>query len=187
MRVYLTGFMGSGKSALGALLAEELSFGFTDLDERIAAAEGSPIPGIFKARGERYFRRLERRQLRETGRLEDHVIAVGGGALIPWWAMRWARRNGVVVFIDTPVDELVRRLLDSGNDRPLMAGALASGNPELAVRERVVEMMSKRRRAYERADVVFIPSCESASNDARQLAGLLRPRTSPSADPDRRG
>ncbi|MDX1429770.1 MAG: shikimate kinase [Rhodothermales bacterium] len=179
--------MGSGKSALGALLAEELAFGFVDLDERIVAAEGSSIPEIFEAQGEGHFRRLERRQLRETGRLEDHVIAVGGGALIPWWTMRWARRNGVVVFIDTPVDELVRRLLDSGDDRPLMAGALASVNPELAVKERVVKMISKRRRAYERADVVFIPSCESASHDARELASLLRPRTSPSVDPDRRG
>lgn len=187
MRVYLTGFMGSGKTVLGELLAEEMSFGFVDLDALIEEAEGRSIPIIFASEGERTFRRIERRQLRVTGQLRDHVIAVGGGALLSWRAMRWARRNGVVVFLDVPTDQLVRRLLKSDGSRPLIAEALSEEDPESALRSRVTRMMRFRRRAYERADLIFRPEQESLHQDVLALERLVRSRIDPSEGPVRRG
>ncbi|MBT8400860.1 MAG: shikimate kinase [Rhodothermia bacterium] len=179
--------MGSGKTVLGVRLADKLSFGFVDLDAQIESVEGRSIPSIFEAEGERTFRRIERKHLRLTRGLQDHVIAVGGGALLSWRAMRWARRNGVVVFIDVPIDELVRRLLESDGGRPLIAEALAEDEPESALRSRVTRMMRVRRPAYERADLTFRPGQESLDQDVLALERLVRSRIDRSEDPDRRG
>ena len=177
MRVYLTGFMGSGKSVLGRELAKELSCGFVDLDEVIAIGRGRSISQIFEEAGEESFRKAEREELRKTIRLQDHVIALGGGALLEDGAMLWARSIGFVVFVDVAEDEIVRRLLDSGAGRPLVADALAGEEPEAALRARIREMMERRRPVYEQADVIFRPEGKSVRGDAGELARLLRSRT----------
>lgn len=187
MRVYLTGFMGSGKTVLGERLAEELSFRFVDLDAMIEEAEGRSIASMFESDGERTFRRIEREQLRRTGQLENHVIAVGGGALLTWRAMWWARRHGVVVFIDVPTDEIVRRLLESDGGRPLIADALAEDDPKLALGSTVAQMMRLRRPAYERSDLIFRPELRSLHHDAVALARLVRSRINLPEDRVRRG
>ncbi len=187
MRVYLTGFMGSGKTVLGKRLADELSLAFVDLDAQIEVAEGRSIASIFESDGERFFRRIEGKHLRLTRHLQDHVIAVGGGALLTRRAMRWARRHGVVVFIDVPIDELVRRLLASDAGRPLIADALAEEAPASALRARVAEMMRTRRSAYERAQVIFQPAGDSLDEDVLALKRLLRSRIDRSGDLGRRG
>ena len=84
--IYLVGFMGSGKSTVGRLLAERIGWHFVDLDAEIEAAEKTAIFEIFESRGEAEFRRLERETLRrhvraiECGR--PAVLALGGGAVV---------------------------------------------------------------------------------------------------------
>ena len=81
VRIYITGFMGSGKSTVGPLLAARLGYEFVDLDARIEEVEGKAVPEIFSERGEAVFRSLERRELLLLRSLDGIVVATGGGAL----------------------------------------------------------------------------------------------------------
>ena len=79
MRVYLTGFMASGKSTVGPRAAARLGQPFLDLDRLITAHEGRSIPTVFAEDGEDYFRTLETEMLPRTTETDDPVVAVGGG------------------------------------------------------------------------------------------------------------
>lgn len=118
-RLYLTGFMGCGKSSLGSLLAERLGWRFADLDEVIEGRTGVTVRRIFAAHGEARFRRLEHEALRaiarEPGRL---IVALGGGAFLSEANRAIIRRSGVSVWIDVPFRTLVRRVAGDGA-RPL--------------------------------------------------------------------
>ncbi len=125
MRVYLTGFMASGKSSLGRNVAMELGFEFIDLDAAIEAEAGKTVGEIFREDGEPAFRAAEAAALRATSDLDNHVIAVGGGTLVPDANMDWALEHGTVVFLDLPAEELVRRLSRS-RTTPTARGSHAS-------------------------------------------------------------
>jgi shikimate kinase len=80
--IFLTGFMGSGKSTVGPILAEKFGYDFIDVDELIEKVEGQSIVDIFRERGEIYFRNIERKILRETiFKLSKFVVALGGGTI----------------------------------------------------------------------------------------------------------
>jgi len=110
LRIYLIGFMASGKSETGRELARLLGMPFQDLDDRIEEEAGRSIPDLFAAQGERSFRALESRLLKETGALAGAVIATGGGAPCYHEGMDWINRSGLSIFLDAAQEELARRL-----------------------------------------------------------------------------
>jgi shikimate kinase len=114
--------MGVGKSFLGRLLAESLSFPFVDLDADIVARSGSSIPAFFHMHGEYAFRQLEAACLRATTTQPHVVVATGGGT--PCFAdnMPWMNENGITVFLDATTNTLVERLLPALHERPLLNG-----------------------------------------------------------------
>lgn len=116
--VFLTGFMGSGKSTVGALLAERLSLEFVDLDSKIEAILGMPIAEIFEERGEPFFRRAEAAALRETARANPSVVALGGGAFENPDNRKTVRQAGVSVWLDLPW-ELAWERCENDSSRPL--------------------------------------------------------------------
>lgn len=170
MRVYLTGFMASGKSALGRALASRLGYDFLDLDASIEAAGGKSISEIFRDEGEPAFRAAEKSALLATGTLEDHVIAVGGGTLVPDENMEWALASGVVVYLDLPLDEIVRRLLRSPARRPLVE---AMRNSPGELERYVARLLEERRPSYERAHLCVQLERATVGRNARALAQLL--------------
>src|SRR5688500_8759491 len=99
MRIYLTGFMGSGKSTVGRLLAQTLQFPFMDLDQELERSESNTVAEIFEKRGEPYFREAERRLLKSI-HSDPAVIATGGGCFLH--NQKWMLRNGTVIFLDVP-------------------------------------------------------------------------------------
>jgi len=118
----LIGFMGAGKTTVGRLLAARLGWQFQDLDDVIVNREGRSISDIFRDHGERYFRDLENRVLRELA--TDHksrlVLALGGGAFVDAANRRVLQEAGFcTVFLDAPVDELFLRCAQPGVIRPL--------------------------------------------------------------------
>ena len=119
-KILLTGFMGAGKSTVGRALAARLGIGFADLDDEIAAAAGTPIPGIFAARGEAGFRALETETARAVlARPGSEVVASGGG--FPTFEANRALVRGtntLVVHIDAPFETLWARIA-GGDGRPL--------------------------------------------------------------------
>lgn len=117
MSVYLCGFMGCGKSHIGRMTAKRLEMKFIDLDRYIVNAEGLTIPEIFDKFGEPHFRALEAKYIRELA--QGCVVATGGGALINDETARYARENGVSVYINTDF-ELCYQRINGDKNRPLV-------------------------------------------------------------------
>ena len=122
MRIFLTGFMGSGKSYAGKRLAERLDFSFIDLDEYLEEKENCSISSIFQEKGEAHFRNLERQYLHEMIQYEQIIISTGGGTPCFFDNMNWINNNGVSIFLQTSVEVIVQRLQKEKDHRPLIAG-----------------------------------------------------------------
>ncbi|AEN74386.1 Shikimate kinase [Rhodothermus marinus SG0.5JP17-172] len=150
-RIYLTGFMGCGKSTIGPLLARRLGYTFLDLDALIERQAGRSIPEIFAEGGEAAFRALEREALRRTVALDACVIATGGGALVSDDNLAWALRNGRVVYLQVSADELARRLAPEATHRPLLQDRHHRPLQGAALRRRIAAMLARREPWYRQA------------------------------------
>lgn len=167
MRVYLTGFMGSGKTAAGRKLAERLGCPFVDLDSEVEQRAGMTVREIFERHGEPAFRGLEQEALRATGELPDVVVATGGGTVTFEANARWIGANGVSVWLNPAFATIVFRIGTLGKqDRPLFrdeAQALA--------------LYRERLPAYRRADLtVDVGAAEQPEEIAARIDLLLKAR-----------
>ena len=118
-QVYLVGFMGSGKSTVGEILARQLHWPFIDLDAVIEAGQGVSIREIFERSGEPFFRQIERAALTEVLRTEPAVIALGGGTFAFEPNLELIRETGgATIWLDCPVETLRQRCAAMQN-RPL--------------------------------------------------------------------
>ncbi len=109
-RIFLTGFMGAGKSVIGQQLAGKLERPFLDLDDKITQKAGQSIPEIFKESGESEFRILERRAVLEVIREFTGVVALGGGSLQNQHLVDHIKLNGLLIFIETPISVILDRI-----------------------------------------------------------------------------
>ena len=109
-RIFLTGYMGAGKTTLGKAFARRMELEFIDLDWYIEERFHRSIPQLFAERGEEGFRLLERNMLHEAGEFENVVISVGGGTPCFFDNMDYMNRQGMTVFLDVNIDVLFRRL-----------------------------------------------------------------------------
>ena len=152
-RVFLTGFMGSGKSTLGPPLAAALHLGFADLDDLVAERAGESIAGIFNRYGEVHFRTLEAAALRETA--AGFVYALGGGTLAREPSLQWALSHGIVVYLKVSVQALQRRLMSDSVIRPLLRGPYGRRLSTSVLREKVTDLLRSRTPLYERAHITL--------------------------------
>jgi 3-dehydroquinate synthase len=146
-RIFLTGFSGSGKSAVAGLVAEALGWRALDTDDIIEERSGRPIPDIFARDGEARFRELEAEALREAACQTDVVVATGGGIVQSEANRRLMADGGFVVCLEGRPEVLWRRLRDAGGsatERPLLAGADPLG--------RIRALKSRRQSLYALAD-----------------------------------
>ena len=126
--IYLLGFMGSGKSTVGPLLARGLGWPFIDLDQVIEAGQGVTIREIFEQAGEPFFRQLEQAALTEMARTEPAVIALGGGTFVQPGNVELVHASGgIAIWLDSPLEELRRRCAGMTN-RPLFRDAESFAN-----------------------------------------------------------
>jgi shikimate kinase len=116
--IFLTGFMGSGKSTVGEALSDLLGRPFIDLDTRIEAKADRSIPDIISSDGEEHFRQLESEALREAVKMGATVIALGGGAILPAENRELISSHGVSVWLDTPFELCWQRIQNDGHIRP---------------------------------------------------------------------
>lgn len=150
MRIFLIGYMGSGKSTLGRSLALELKMTFIDLDSFLEEKYFRTIPQIFAEEGEEGFRRKERKVLEEVSAFDDVIVATGGGAPCFFDNMNLMNNSGFCIFLDIATDALVSRLIHAKTERPLIKGK----SPE-ELHDFINEMMLKRRPFYEKARYIL--------------------------------
>jgi len=167
--VFLVGFMGAGKSAVGQYLALHKGWSFTDLDRLIEKQEGRIIAAIFQNSGEAAFRKLESEALRELLKAPPsslpHIVALGGGAYAREENSRMIREaGGVVVFLDAPIEELLRRCrAERGAERPLLQ--------DEAMFRRLYE---ERKPYYSRAQFHADTSGKAVPEVAREIEQWLK-------------
>ena len=125
-RVYLVGFMGSGKTTVGSRLAARLGVPFVDLDQAFEAMAGRTIKETFETRGEPWFRARESELLRGTESLTAAVVALGGGTFTFPENLAFVKKHGVSVFLDTPFEVVAERLAGKALDRPLFGSLEAA-------------------------------------------------------------
>lgn len=117
--IYLVGFMGTGKTAVGRELARRKKWHFLDLDELISLKAKKTIADIFKEKGERYFRRLERQALEEVSRENNFVVACGGGIVLNRDNIKIMRETGKAICLNASIDTIWKRTHGSSH-RPLL-------------------------------------------------------------------
>ncbi len=122
LNIVLTGFMGTGKTAVGQIVAERLGRWFVDMDAAIEQRAGKPVSAIFAQDGERLFRRMEAELCRELASEHNLVIATGGGTLIAEANRATLRDSGVLICLDASTDVIMQRLQGLHN-RPLLGAA----------------------------------------------------------------
>lgn len=150
-RVYLVGYMGSGKSAIGKRISFATKLPFYDMDTEIVKKMGMPIPEIFERYGEDYFRRLETDFLR-TFRDEYCIIATGGGVPMRKENREIMRKTGLVFFLNAPFHDIWRRIATDKN-RPIVQQSTRSE----------LEELFKRRRPYYLNSAHFVVETEKRS------------------------
>lgn len=158
--LYLVGFMGSGKSTVGPVLAEQLGRSFVDLDHLIEDAAKMDIPRIFDLRGEAHFRGLETRMLAEVQDRESSVVALGGGAFSQALNRDLIFKTGIAVALRIPL-ELAWRRSTRMDDRPLARD-----------RQQFESLYHKRQPDYDLADLKVGVSERSPE----QICRLIRDR-----------
>lgn len=121
-RIYLWGFMGSGKTTVGKELAKRLQFTFVDLDERLESLERMNVSDIFSQKGQGYFRKLEQDTLRELSIANERiVVATGGGTPCYFDNAEIMNNSGLTVYLEVSPKAIKKRLSDQEiSSRPLL-------------------------------------------------------------------
>lgn len=150
--------MGSGKTTYGRQLADALKYNFLDLDEAIEKKAGTTIARLFEEKGEEHFRKLESVVLRETEKLENTVIATGGGTPIFGDNLEWMNTQGKTIYLKVFETELYHRLVDQIEQRPLLKNIA-----EDELQTFIYETLRKRAYFYHRTQIVIDPMQLSAA------------------------
>ncbi|MCP4312168.1 MAG: shikimate kinase [Bacteroidetes bacterium] len=164
LRIFLIGFMGSGKTTMGSILARKMGYEFVDMDQLIEDTARMTVPGIFSEHGEEVFRKWERDILQELCLREKVVIATGGGAPCHGEMMTVMNDNGATVYIKLTPAVLKDRLMQSKTDRPLIRG-----KSEEELLEFIKTVLEKREIFYLRANHII----DGINLGPDQLAELL--------------
>ena len=151
MKIFLLGFMGSGKSYWGRQLSQKLQIPFFDLDEQIINAEGTSINEIFDKKGEEYFRLLEKDTLHIITESRDSMImSCGGGTPCFFNNIDFMKEKGKVIWLNTGIDVLVKRLLKEKPQRPIIK---TISDDDL--KSFILKKLQDRKLYYEQANITL--------------------------------
>ncbi len=150
MRVYLTGYMYSGKTTVGHKLATRLGYQWADLDQMLEATFRTTIPIFFKRYGEEAFRKIEQKLLHSTADLDNIIISTGGGTPCHFDNIEWMNQHGTSIYFDVTIETLLRRATQSKKPRPILAG-MTEEERSIYVRQQ----LAQRLPFYQKAQIIF--------------------------------
>ena len=162
--ITLVGFMGTGKTTVGRILAERLGYTFVDVDHEIEMEQGVTISHIFSELGEPYFRMLERDMIKALSRQEGLIISAGGGAVLDTRNVDDLGRSGPVVCLSAKPDEILKRV-GGTETRPLLQV------PDPLTK--ITEMLEARAPFYARADCTI----DTSGLSPQEVAGIIIKKT----------
>lgn len=138
--IYLIGMMGSGKSTIGKILSKNLYYKFIDADDFIVEhSEYESINEIFEEKNETVFRTLEKEAMKELSKFKKTIVATGGGVILDKENVEIMQANGLVIYLKSSIENLVKRLEDS-KDRPLLK--------DVALKEKLEGLFKEREDSY---------------------------------------
>ncbi|MDZ7876274.1 MAG: shikimate kinase [Saprospiraceae bacterium] len=161
MKVYLIGFMGSGKTYVGKRLAQLLDYLFIDTDSLIENTEGVTVAQLFETRGETAFRKIESERLQGLSKWDNVIVATGGGAPCFHDNMTVINKAGITVYLKTNPHLLRQRLACETEHRPVLGG-----RKDAELLAFIEERVEAREVFYEQADIIIYQ--ESNEQDIAQ-------------------
>src|SRR5690606_13294574 len=168
MKIVLIGYMASGKSFVGKKLAAVLGIPFKDLDAEIENQEGKSIPKIFSEKGEIYFRKVENEALKQIiSKAEDFVLATGGGTHCYGNSMDLilSQKDVLSIYLKTPLDVLVARLLSEKENRPVVAHL----DTEEKLNDFIRKHLFERSYYYNQAALIIDNGNESVNDTVEKI------------------
>lgn len=170
--VFLTGFMASGKSTIGPILANTLGWDFCDLDRLIENRVGKSIKTIFMENGEKYFRDIETKTLQEVILFKNYIIALGGGTIADQDNLALIKSSGLLIYLESSPEEVYKRLKFK-RDRPalLFDGDIEPTKAEFL--QRINELLVKREKYYDQADIKINTDESRVGRTVDKLASII--------------
>ena len=162
--IVLVGFMGTGKSTVGKVLAKKLGRALVDVDQRIEQKQNRRIADIFEKEGESAFRRLEKQTVCEVASGSDLVITTGGGAVVDADNLASLKANGIVIALEATPQTITQRVKDTRH-RPLLKSNDVLGE--------VRRLLEQRRPYYDKADLKFATDGKTAAQVADEILAKL--------------
>jgi len=163
--IVLTGFMGTGKTAVGMELARRLGMRLVELDEEIEKAEGMTIKEIFSRFGEPYFRDRETEMVKRFARQDNVVISTGGGVVLREENMRALRQKGVIVCLKATPETILKRT-GTSEERPLL-------NVDDPLKK-IKDLLHYRGPFYEKADITIETDSLSPAEIADEIVQKMK-------------
>jgi len=163
MNIYLIGFMGSGKSTIGKILSEKLNMKFVDLDKEIEKQEKMSIPEIFKEKGEKYFRNIEKNILEKMSKKSNLIVSTGGGVGADIDNLEKMKKTGTVIWLDVSLDEVFKRC-EKDEKRPLL------DQPYYKIKK----LYNERKNIYSKADITVKVDNKSPDEISNEIMGKLK-------------
>ena len=145
LNISLCGMMGSGKSAIGKILANKLDYNFIDVDKMIEIDAGKTIKKIFEEDGEEYFRDLEEKITINILEYKETIVSLGGGAIINENIRSSIKKNAYNIYLNVDIDILTKRLINS-KTRPLIY--------KKNLKKELINLISIREKFYRKADLI---------------------------------
>lgn len=173
-RIFLTGFMGSGKSTVTPRLARCLGYESVDLDNLISRYLGMSIPAVFDVLGASTFRKRETDMLFGTSSRSNVVISLGGGSVVSDSNLRFCLENGFLVYLKASDSFLADRLSVSLKNRPMLFGEDGAMLEGEALRMRVASLVSERASNYERAHLTVDVDDLSLDSITKQICAEIK-------------
>ncbi len=168
MNIVLTGFMCTGKTSVGKLLAKKLSYQFVDTDDLIEERVGMKISQIFANYGEPYFRDIESEVVKEVSQKDNLVISTGGGVVLRKTNMDELRKNGIIINLTAKPQTIFNRLKNQPGIRPLL-------NKPDPLKE-IINLLSQREEYYKNCDLRIETDNISVEEVVEQILNFIKKR-----------